>query len=109
MRGPQHEPLRPADGVVDVPRLAADLHATTATKPQPVPLHHRLDLTGGEIDRLQTPGCGDQELVALGRVSILMKIEADAPGQFGEPHHAVAGQRLDPFPRHLAHLCGSGP
>lgn len=60
-------------------------------------LGHLIDLAGGQIDGGDAMRIGAHELLAVGRVGVLVEIERGGAGFARKPNHAVARVGIDPF------------
>ena len=63
--------------------------------------HHLIDFVRLEIDRGDPARRGNHQLIAVGRISVLMKIETLAVGLDRKPHDEMACRRIDPIGRRL--------
>ena len=93
MRGPD----RAIFGVVDLPRLAADLESAAPAHAVDEARDDQFDFAGFEIDGGETAGRSENHLIAFGREWILVEIEAGTFRLAGEPHHPMARGGFDPF------------
>lgn len=90
----------PTHAVVDLPALSADLQSTAATRAVIASRHHDLNRPIlRQVDRREPFRRGDQELVPLGGVCVLVEIETRAARLLRKPHHPVPGIRIDPLSR----------
>ena len=88
---------RAPGAVIDVTGFAADFNTAAATATVSAARDDKIDGVIGEVDSGKPRGSGDEQLVAFGRVGVLMKVKAGAARLAGEAKDAMTCGGLEPL------------